>query len=262
MKEIKKDYFSEKIKSDGWILIKDAYPIELINNAIDELETKREIYHKIQKSAGIFEDTKNAYHHSIILCHETQKKFLDPFPFFNLLEFYFNGRFILSSMGSTFVEPSENVYTQNVHRDSRSFSPNDRLLLNMLIMLDESNERNGATWLLEGSHLKPEKPSDEFFYQNATRITGKPGDVIFFDGNAWHCGGVNSTKKVRRIITPLFSKPYFKQSVDYPRAFGYDYSLKISDSLKQILGYNALTPSNITEFYKPKEKRFYKSDQG
>ena len=54
--------------------------------------------------------------------------------------------------------------------------------------------------------LKPEKPSDEFFYQNATRITGKPG-VIFFDGNAWHCGGVNSTNKVRRIITPLFSKP-------------------------------------------------------
>ena len=86
MKEIKKDYFSEKIKSDGWILIKDAYPIELINNAIDELETK-EIYHKIQKSAGIFEDTKNAYHHSIILCHETQKKFLDPFPFSTYLNF-------------------------------------------------------------------------------------------------------------------------------------------------------------------------------
>jgi len=254
--------FNESIKEYGWIKIENAYSSDIIKNAIYELEHNRDIYNSIQRNAGVFEDSRNAYHHSIVMCPDSQLKFLDPFPFYEHLKSYFGGNFILSSMGSTYVEPNVNVYTQNIHRDSRSFSPNDRLLLNMLIMLDDSTTENGATWLLEGSHRKAPKPTTDDFFNNATRITGKSGDVIFFDGNAWHCGGQNSSDKIRRIITPLFSKPYFKQSLDYPRAFGMDYHLRISNELSQILGYNALTPKSLSEFYKPKDLRFYKSDQG
>lgn len=260
MKDIIK--FKECIKKHGWVKIDSVYSPNIISNAINELENIRNIYDSIQRNAGVYEDSKNAYHHSIVMCSDTQLRFLDPFPFYEHLKSYFGGNFILSSMGTTFVEPNVNVYTQNIHRDSRSFSPNDRLLLNMLIMLDDSTIENGATWLLEGSHHKAAKPSTEEFFNNATRITGKSGDVIFFDGNAWHCGGQNFSDNVRRIITPLFSKPYFKQSLDYPRAFGMDYLHKISSELSQILGYKALTPKSLTEFYKPKNLRFYKSDQG
>ena len=45
-------------------------------------------------------------------------------------------------------------------------------------MLDDSTEKNGATLLLEGSHLSPNKPNEEDFYKNSKRLTGK--QVMFF----------------------------------------------------------------------------------
>ena len=129
-------------------------------------------------------------------------------------------------------------------------------------MLDDSTEENGATWMYSGSHKFAEKPDEEDFYKNSVRATGKKGDVLIFDGNIWHAAGKNRSKNVRRILTPIYTKPFMKQQLDYPRAFGYDFIYNISDELKQTLGYNALVPTQLTEFYQPQEKRFYKSNQG
>ena len=261
MHEIDLKAIEHDIQTRGWAHIKNVYSMDLVEEVRADLERMRPVYEQIQKDAGIYEETRNAYHYTIVSC-PSQLKMLDPFPFHEFLEHYFRGRYILSSMGTTFVEPNVNVYTQNIHRDSRSYHPENPQLLNMLIMLDDSTEDNGATWLLEGSQNQADKPSEEFFYENAVRGIGEAGDVIFFDGNIWHSSGENTTDKVRRIITPMFSRPFFKQGLDLPRAFGYDFALQISDELKQILGYNALTPVTLQEFYKPREKRFYKADQG
>lgn len=249
------------IAQRGWAIIKQAYTQDLIEEIKQDLERQIPVYERIQKEEGVFEESRNAFHHSIVGC-PAQMKLLAPNPIHGFLEHYFGGRYILNAMGTTCIYPSEAVYTQKIHRDSRSFSDGSRLILNTLIMLDDSTEENGATWMLEGSHKAAARPSDEEFYAQSIRACGKSGDLLLFDGNIWHSSGENKSDKVRRIITPLYSKPFVKQSLDYPRAFGMDYANKISPELKQILGYNALTPSCIQDFYKPRDKRFYKSDQG
>jgi ectoine hydroxylase-related dioxygenase (phytanoyl-CoA dioxygenase family) len=108
----------------------------------------------------------------------------------------------------------------------------------------------------------PNKPDEDEFYCNAIRAVGKKGDVLLFDGNMWHAAGRNLTDKARHIITPFFSKPYIKQQLDYPRALGIDFGKTLSPLLAQILGYNAMVPVSLNEFYQPDEHRFYKKDQG
>ena len=245
----------------GWALVEGAYSQEVIAPIIAELDHIRSLYEEIQKEEGVLEESRNAYHHTIVTCR-AQLALINPNPIHDYLEHYFGGRYILNSMGSSYIEPVGTVYTQNIHRDVRSFSGSAKLLLNTLVMLDDSTTENGATWMLEGSHKTGRKPEQKFFYDNAVRVVGKAGDLLLFDGNIWHSAGVNSTPNPRRIVTPLFSPPFIKQALDYPRAFGYDFRWTITPQLRQILGYNALTPVTLSEFYKPREKRFYKPDQG
>lgn len=250
-----------EIEERGWTAFRGVYAADQIKKVCDELDSIRPIYDQVQTEQGVIEETRNAYHHTVVLS-PAQLELINPNPIHDFLEHYFDGRYILNTMGTSYVLPKKGIYTQNIHRDIRTFSGDIRLTVNVLIMLDDCTADNGATWMLEGSHKQDDKPDPDFFYEKAIRATGKAGDVLVFASNIWHAAGVNQSDKVRRIITPFFSKPLMKQSLDYPRAFGYDFEHRIPDQLKQILGYNALTPTTITEFYKPREKRFYKSDQG
>lgn len=251
----------DDFETKGWAHAENVYDADLIKEVCDEMEAMRPVYEQVQKEQGIFEETENAYHHTAATC-PAQLKFLDPNPLDEFLTYYFSGKYILNTMGATYNMPSKHVYTQNIHRDIRSNTGAERLMIITVLMLDDSTLENGATWILEGSQTMIDRPSDEYFYEHAIRAPAKAGDVLLFDSNIWHAGGANQSDKPRRILTPCYAKPFIKQQLDYPRAYGYDFAKRISPELKQVLGYNALTPVTIDEFYKPRERRFYKPDQG
>lgn len=245
----------------GWVLVGNVYDEQLVESVKSEFYEHAHSFREIQARKGISDQVVNASHHTLILCRRMlgllEENSVSP-----LLEAFFNGKYILNTMGLSFMPPAGKVYTQNIHRDVRSFTGDMRLWINSLIMLDDSTPDNGATWLLEGSHKRDGKPDQEYFYKNAVRATGKKGDVLVFDGNIWHSAGINKTDKTRHIITPIYSRPYIKQQLDYPKAFGKDFGRIISPHLKQLLGYNALVPVTLDEFYQKDEDRFYKKDQG
>ena len=128
-------------------------------------------------------------------------------------------------------------------------------------MLDDFTLENGATYLLTGSHLKDERPTDEVFYSQSERAEGKAGDILFFNSNLWHAAGLNNSSKERRAITITFTKPFMKQQLDYPRAVGYENVELLSEPLQQVIGYFSRTPVNLTEWYQVPEKRFYRKGQ-
>lgn len=253
--------FNNKMNLDGWVRVKKAYSPALMDDIKKDMEDLDSIYKPIQERAGVGNESKNAYHHTLLAC-KSMFKLLSPNPVALYLEEYFKGKYILNTLGASNVLPNSNIYTQNVHRDVRSHTGAFRLAINTLVMLDDSTEENGATWMLSGSHKTPNQPDDEYFFDKAVRACGNSGDVLLFDGNIWHCAGINNSDKPRRIITPIYSKPFMKQQLDYPRALGASFQNHITDELKQVLGYNALTPTSLKEFYQPIDKRFYKADQG
>ena len=146
--------------------------------------------------------------------------------------------------------------------DVRSFMGDVKIMVQMLVMLDDFTEENGATYLLSGSHKQDQKPEEGFFYANADRAVGKKGSIVLFDSNLWHAAGVNQTQQQRRALTLGFTRPFMKQQLDYPRFLGYDYGELLPGSLRQVVGYNARVPADLHEYYQPVEKRMYQRDQG
>ena len=164
-------------------------------------------------------------------------------------------------MGLSKIEPM----AQFIHKkyiETRTFPGATDLWINTLIMLNDSTKNNGATWIYSGSHKIAKKPTDKEFWNNAIQVEGQKGDVLVFHGAIWHCAGKNSTQEARHIITPFFSRPFIKQQLDYPKAFGNEFGLICSNHLRQILGYNSRVPTSLLEFYQTDENRFYQSDQG
>ena len=251
----------KEILVNGWTVFKNCYKKKVIKEIRSELINKEAKYLWLQRKNNLGDEAKNTMHH-IALISPKSLQLINPNPLHKFLEYYFESKYILNTMGTTLVRKAKKVYTQKVHRDVRSFSNQEKIMLIAIILLDDSTLNNGSTWILKGSANLKKKPTDNFFFKNGTRVLGKKGDVIVFDGNVWHASGINTTSNARAIVTAAFTKPYIKQGLDYPRALGLDYQHSITNELKQILGYNSMTPNNIDEFYKPKHLRFYQSDQG
>jgi ectoine hydroxylase-related dioxygenase (phytanoyl-CoA dioxygenase family) len=102
---------------------------------------------------------------------------------------YFNGRSILNSFGGVVHVSGTRTSIGRVHRDIRTFSSSRPLMMNVLVILDPFKLENGATYLLEGSHLSPERPTDKAFFRAAVRAVGPAGAVVLFNSNLWHAAG-------------------------------------------------------------------------
>ena len=128
-------------------------------------------------------------------------------------------------------------------------------------MVDDFTKKNGGTYILPYSHLFEDKPTEEFFFENAIQIEGKPGDLLIFDSNVWHSSAPNTTNKGRRGIPITISRSFLKPLLDYPRAIGYNRMNEFNNNLQQFLGYHSRVPASLEEWNQPEENRFYKKDQ-
>jgi hypothetical protein len=250
-----------KMNEDGWVHFKYVVDPDLVNALIEDLERAYIELRILQSKNGITHKIEGALHH--LLCFKGSfLDFLEQGILNSEILDYFQGPFIINSYGGVKNLKNNVSYVGNIHRDIRNFTGDINLMLNMLVMLDDFTEENGATYLLPGSHRSSEKPSEETFYKSAVRTVGKSGDIILFNSNLWHAAGVNTTDQQRRALTLTFTKPFLKQQLDYPRALGYEAESSLSDRLQQLIGYNSRIPCTLDEWYQPADKRLYKSNQG
>ena len=256
-------YF-ELINEKGWFKIPHLLDEVLIQKLRDGMDDAYSFCREIQVKNGIDANTDGTVHH---LPSVKSDVFLDLLKVLKsneikkFLHKYFQGQFILNSYGGVINKKNKPSYVANIHRDVRFFNSENDFMINVLVMLDDFTLDNGATHLLTKSHTINEKPEENTFYNNAERATGTAGDVVFFNSKLWHAAGINKTNQQRRAITITLTKPFFKQQLDYCRLLGESTISKLDDHLKQLLGYNSRVPSNLDEWYQPKEKRFYKADQ-
>lgn len=253
--------YKARMEKEGFAIFPAALPSTLVSRLNADLARAYDTCRAIQIKNGIAENTDGSVHH-LIGQGESFLELLEAIPVWEQVQAYFGGNFILNSLGGIINKPGGATYASRVHRDIRTFSGALPLMLNMIVLLDDFTPENGATLLLPGSHLHEEKPSDAEFAAHAVPALGPAGSIVLFNSNLWHAAGHNKTQNIRRCITPTFTKPFMKQQADYPRILGYDYADKLSERMKQILGYNARVPANLDEWYQPEELRMYKPGQG
>jgi hypothetical protein len=248
------------LSSQGWIVLESVIPNPLIERLRLELESAYSVCREIQIRNGIGKETPGTLHH-LVAFKGAFLQLLEQLPCRDLTHDYFAGPFILNSFGGVLNSAENGSYVGQVHRDVRFFTGDLPLMLNMLIMLDDFTVENGATHVLSGSHRKPEKPDDDYFFEKADRVCGKAGSCLLFNSNLWHAAGVNRTSLPRRALTLTWTRSCIKQQLDYVRLLGETSVAAMDDSLKQLLGYYSRTPSTLEEWYLPPERRFYRPAQ-
>lgn len=175
------------------------------------------------------------------------------------LETLLEGPILLNSFGGINNLPQSAAYVHHMHRDQRTWLP-VRIMVNMLIFLDDFLPENGATWLLEASHQTPERPPEAYFWCHARQVCGGAGSILLFDGRLWHAAGHNQTQRPRRGLTLTWTRPWVKPQFDYLGL--YTDQKALSENLKQFLGYYARIPKSLEEWYQPPCQRFYRPEQG
>lgn len=248
--------FNRQMTERGWCIFPEFAPSHMVTDMSDALERCYDKCRKIQIANGL-DNTEGTVHHLV----GQEQVFIDYLQLFEDLneytESYFSGKYILNAMGGNILKKGMS-YAGGIHRDIRSFSGSLPLMLNTMVMLTDFTHENGATWLMHRGHIQADKPTEEDFMKQAFQVTGKAGSVVFFNSNLWHKAGDNRTDKPRMLITPMFTKPFYKQQFDYTQ-----FCDPLTEPwLQQILGWNSRTPETLDQWYQKKEDRFYKDGQG
>lgn len=252
--------FNHEVTSAGFSMFPGIVPDDLLVRLRRDIPTRQEVCRQWQAKNGLGAGMEGSAHHVVggsdslhdFLC----AMFLDAY-----ISAYFGGEYILNAYGAiNNTDRTDYRHGLHFHRDVRTYSGSFRLMLNMLVMVDEFTIENGATKVVPGTQRIAERPSDAYLEQHAVRLTGPAGSIVLFDSNLWHAAAPNTTGSSRMALTLAFTRPFFKQQMDYPRMLGEDFPP--NERVRQILGYNARVPCGYDEWYQPPKKRMYKPGQG
>ena len=249
---------------DGWAIVPGALEAGQVDRLRQELERAYRLQREIQIRNGVGDGTDGTVHH--LPCMEGAfLELLERNPCAEPLREFFGGPYVVNSFGGVLNRPAAEVdtaYVGKMHRDLRTFCGGMNLMAQLLVMLDDFTEENGATYLLSGSHTTGDRPDETEFFRRAARAVGAAGSIVVFNSNLWHAAGLNRSGATRRALTLVFTKPFIKPQFDYPRALGYDRGAAFSETLRQVLGYNARVPATLDEWYQPPDRRMYRPGQG
>jgi ectoine hydroxylase-related dioxygenase (phytanoyl-CoA dioxygenase family) len=169
---------------------------------------------------------------------------------------------VIYAYTSSSMPPHGTNYSHRIHVDCPRFIPGYVTNMGVTIALDDFTEENGATYLLPGSHLSPEVPTEERFFAEARRVYPKAGDAIVFNARTWHLGGMNRTDRARHALTMNVCRSYMRQRFDYPRLVPPEIVARLGEVGRRFLGFNVRVPTSLEEYYLPEDRRLYKGGQG
>jgi len=253
-----RDSFRYLMTTRGWMRFPAALDPAFLASLRTELHDLYREWRPLQVRNGVGAGTDGALHH-LAGRGGALDRFLASLPLDEAITDFLGGRYILNACGAYLNLPGSSTYVGRIHRDVRSFTGPHALMVNMLVMLDDFTEENGASWMLSGSHRHPDRPSDDIFLAHAERNTGRAGDIVLFDSHLWHCAGVNRSSASRRALTISYSRPFMKPQMDYLRMMGTEPQ---NEAMRQLLGFNARVPDSLEAYYQPPERRTYRADQG
>lgn len=169
---------------------------------------------------------------------------------------------ILHLQNGIVLHPTVKHNQAQYHRDfAKDFLSTKILSINVFIAVDEFTDKNGGTWIVPGSHLFSEMPSQKYLTEHQIQVIAPAGSMLIFDSLLWHKGGDNYTDKVRRAINQQYTRPFIKQQLDYPVIM--NGKIDKETLIAQKLGFWTIPPKSVDEYRVSDPKlRTYRGGQG
>jgi ectoine hydroxylase-related dioxygenase (phytanoyl-CoA dioxygenase family) len=106
------------------------------------------------------------------------------------------------------------------------------------IPLDICSVESGATGYIPGSQKNLHYPNKGDDFSNLHQMIGKPGDIVFFNGNCWHGAMPNKSNHQRAALLIEFLPKYIKPVEDLVSYLDDDFKKNSPERVKQLLGLN------------------------
>jgi len=237
------DLWREMFRRDGYVVLPNVFSEALLRDVSALID---QVYDLQMKEAGGLDLLESANDSDIIRCPLAYDERFLALSTNDVIQ-----SFVRQIMGENFVllmqnaiinRPQKDHYQTSWHRDLnyQHWVSSRTLSLNFLICIDRFFVEGGATWVLPGSHLHEEFPSDSYVGSHEIPLEAPAGSVVVLDGMTFHRAGVNSTKNfVRRAVNNVVGLPFMGQQIDVPRllnASGLDY--RNDPFLFKYLGYS------------------------
>jgi len=251
------DQAVEEIKLRGFSVVDSGYePDELAQLSLAFASARRQMEDKYGGKEALSQIDE---HNTIRVPMAYEKSFLDLALNPTILELckrMLSDYFILNQQNGISNPGNANHYNQAAfHRDLpyQHFVSDRPLAINALFCLDDFTSENGATLVIPGSHKMGAFPSDSAVEKLQQQITAPAGSFIVLDCMLFHSGATNRTSRERLAVNHVYSIPLLKQQIDLPSALGETFTQ--DSKIRQILGYDTSTPSDIAGYYKSRQKK-------
>jgi len=143
--------------------------------------------------------------------------------------------FLLSSCTANVANPGGEP--MRLHSDQGYVPPEMPFAVaaNVLWMLDDFTEENGATRVVPGSHLSGSLP-DPTNPPTTVPAEGAAGTAVVFDARIWHGTGTNRTNRARRGVFTYFCRPFIRPQENHTVSTPPEVLAAASPELRRLLG--------------------------
>ncbi len=248
----------EHIEKEGAIILRGIISKEIAKKLRDDLESCLAEDLKDRGDSYIFKGMV----HALMNRKQSFIDLLDDEKILGVFRAILGKGAIVHAYNSSSMPPNETNFSRSIHVDCPRLIPNYITNMGITIALDAFTPYNGAMQIWSGSFTMPNQPSEEEFVANKVDLDNlEIGDAILFNARCWHRGGVNTTTKWRHAVTMNICRAYMRQQLDFSELMGKEKTDKLSENVKQFIGYNVRMPHTMEEFLAPAAERKYKPRQ-
>lgn len=109
--------------------------------------------------------------------------------------------------------------------------------VNVIWMLVDFTEQNGATRVVPGSHLRAAYPADGLGEEEVVHAIAPAGTALVIDGRIWHGTGANTGGGDRLAVLTTFCGPQFRAQENYTLGLDREVLPDLDDHVLELLGF-------------------------
>ena len=249
----KNNALNELIKGSGVIVIEDVYDLNIIqkarkivNDFADNQEQKESHFNAEAEASGKIQLQQRVWNlfgkglvFSDLITHDL---------IFDLMSKFLGTEFFCGSYCASRLLPGspgqelhiDYPYWDYYKEDTFPMGLNTSFPQNcqVTIPLDICSVESGATGYIPGSQKNLHYPNKGDDFSNLHQMIGKPGDIVFFNGNCWHGAMPNKSNHQRAALLIEFLPKYIKPVEDLVSYLDDDFKKNSPERIKQLLGLN------------------------
>ena len=125
--------------------------------------------------------------------------------------------FLLSSLTANIAGPGGEEMFLHSDQGYITFPTAKPVVANVMWMLSDFTEENGATRVVPGSHLRTDVLTKTGLPAGTESVaaTGLAGSALVFDGRLWHGTGKNTTDELRYGVLSYHCRPWIRQQENH-----------------------------------------------